>query len=216
MNKQEGFTLIEISIVLVIIGLILGAVSLRSGSVIGGAKTADTVALIKDLSAAINDFRSRYHYLPGDMPKASDDISGIVSGSTCDLITATASIGNGQIDTNGEIGCVAEHLVQAGLIKGEKRGSATLNGIYTKNNMGSASDVSVLARSQGKIQTTTYPFSATIQNVIEISGLPCETAMGLDSKMDDGNFATGNIRASVSTCTPGGTNDPVPYLDIAL
>jgi len=31
--------------------------------------------------------------------------------------------------------------------------------------------------------------------------LPRETAFGIDSRIDHGNFVTGNVRASVSTCT---------------
>lgn len=208
MNKSKGFTLIEIAIVLTIIGILLGAILLRSGSVIGNAKTTDTIALIKDLSAAINDFRNRYHYLPGDMPKAGDDISGIISGSACDIATTTASIGNGQIDTPDEVACVAEHLVRAGLIKG------STNGIFSKNNLSSTPDVLVTARrTSGSLPPA---FSPTVLNEIEFTNQPCETAKAIDSKLDDGDFATGNIRASVTSCTPGSSNDPVPYLDIAL
>lgn len=203
MNKSKGFTLIELSIVLVIIGLILGAVMLRSGSVIGSAKNADTIALIKDLSAAINDFKSRYHYLPGDMPKAGDDITGI--SAACDIATTTANIGNGQIDTAAEVACVAEHLVRAGLIKGGT------NGIFSQSNSSATPDVFFTARrTSGSLPPA---FSPTVLNEIELTNQPCETAKAIDSKLDDGDFATGNIRASVASCM---ANDVVPYLDIAL
>ena len=206
MNKGKGFTLIEISIVLVIIGLILGAVMLRSGSVIGGAKTTGMIALIKDLSAAINDFKNRYHYLPGDMPKAGDDMSGI--SATCNIATTTAKIGDGQVNTTDEVNCVAEHLVQAGLIKG------SASGIFSQNNTSLTPDVFFTARrTSGSLPPA---FSPTVLNEIELTNQPCETAKAIDSKLDDGDFATGNIRASVTSCTPGGSNDPVPYLDIAF
>lgn len=209
MNKSKGFTLIEISIVLVIIGLILGTVLLRSGSVIGGAKTTDTIALIKDLTAAINDFRNRYHYLPGDIPKAADDISEI--STDCNFVTSTTNIGDGKIDATpagakSETDCVAEHLVKAGLIKG------SASGIFSQNNASSTPDVLVTARRA----TGLNQLPATVLNEIQLTNQPCETAKAIDSKLDDGDFTTGNIRASVATCTPGGTNDPVSYLDIAL
>jgi len=205
-NKSKGFTLIEISIVLVIIGLILGAVLMRSESVIGGAKTTGMIALIKDLTAAINDFKSRYHYLPGDMPKAGDDISGI--SASCNIATTTANIGDGQVNTADEVNCVAEHLVQAGLIKG------SASGIFSQNNASITPDVFFTARRT--IGSLPPAFSPTVLNEIELTNQPCETAKGIDSKLDDGDFATGNIRASVTSCTPGSSNDPVPYLDIAF
>src|ERR1017187_175673 len=212
MSKERGFTLAEISIVLVVVGLILGAMYALSVSVISNSKTTDTITLVKDLTAAINDFKSRYHYLPGDMPMAGDNINSI--SATCNIAVATANIGNGRIDTNAEIGCVAEHLVRAGLIKGDLRPPQTNFGIYTRNNQTTTPDVSVLALGQSK--NATYPQTVPVQNVIEISNLTCEIATILDLKLDDGNFATGKITASVATCTPNGANDPVPYLDIAL
>jgi prepilin-type N-terminal cleavage/methylation domain-containing protein len=206
-NKTKGFTLIEMAIVLVIIGILLGVVLLRSGSVIGNAKTTGTIALIKDLSAATNDFMNRYHYLPGDLPKAGDDIPGI-TGTTCDIATTTANIGNGQIDTNTEVTCAAVELVQAGLIKG------STDGIFSPNNASNTPDVFITARRTIGSNLPTFP--STVLNEIELTNQPCATAQGIDSKLDDGNFASGKIQASVTSCSPGVTNDPVPYLDIAL
>lgn len=203
MNKSRGFTLIEIAIVLTIIGILLGAILLRSGSIIGNAKTTDTLALIKDLSAAINDLKNRYHYLPGDIPKAGDDITGI--SAACNIATTTANIGNGQIDTAAEVACVAEHLVQAGLIKG------SASGIFSQNNASTTPDVLLIARRTGGSLPPAFP--PTVLNEIELTNQPCETAKAVDSKLDDGDFTTGNIRASVTSCM---ANDIVPYLDIAL
>lgn len=208
MNKSRGFTLIEIAIVLTIIGILLGAILLRSGSIIGNAKTTDTLALIKDLSAAINDFKNRYHYLPGDMPKAGDDIPSVSAACNIAIVPACTAncIGDGQINPPTEVNCVAEHLVKAGLIKG------SASGIFSQNNLSTTPDVLVTARRA----TGSNQLPATVLNEIQLINQPCETAKAIDSKLDDGDFTTGNIRASVATCTPGGTNDPVPYLDIAL
>jgi hypothetical protein len=43
------------------------------------------------------------------------------------------------------------------------------------------------------------------QNVIEISGLSCDTAKALDLKMDDGQLTSGNIQATAN-CTAGSSN----------
>lgn len=206
MKTNKGFTLIEIAIVLAIVGILFGVVMLRGESIIGNAKTTDTIALIKDLSTAVSEFKNRYHYLPGDLPQASENIQNITTG--CNISTTTTAIGNGQIDTSTEIGCVAEHLVDAGLIKG------AANGIFSKNNSSSTPDVFVTA----KRTTGTNPpsFPSMELNEIQLINQPCETAITLDEKLDDGNFSAGKIQASVTTCVVGGTNDPVPFIDIAI
>ena len=204
MNNQKGFTLIEISIVLVIIGLILGAVLLRSGSVIGNTKATSTIALIKDLNAATNDFKSRYHYLPGDLPKAGDDIPGV--SVACNIAASTLNIGNGLIDTSAEKSCVAEHLVLVGFIKG----SAT--GIVSPFNGGATPDVFVLSANTSAVNVAAVnPFPPTVQNVIEIQGIPCDAASTIDSKIDDGIATAGNVMYTPTPCTNG-----VTTLDVAL
>lgn len=200
MHRNNGFTLIEIAIVLVIVGLLLSAIMLRSETVIGNTKTTGTITLIKDLNSAINDFKTRYHYLPGDMPSAGADINNI--SASCNIATSTGSIGDGQVNTTAEVGCVAEHLVRAGLIKGD------IVGIVSPN---SATTPDVFFTARRTVGANPPTFSAI--NEIQLTNQPCDTAKAIDSKLDDGDFSTGNIRASVATCSSG---DPVPYLDIAL
>ena len=203
-NKHTGFTLVEISIVLVIIGLILGGLFVGGQTLIANTKTTGTITLIKDLSGAISDFKSRYHYLPGDLPKAGDDIPGVSSG--CNIDTSISNIGDGLIDMNAEISCVAEHLVLAGFIKG----SAT--GIVSPLNAGTTSDVFVLATSKASV--TTFP--ATVQNVIEIRGIPCDAANAIDSKIDDGDTRTRNVMSN-PPCIPGASGVPATTtLDVGL
>jgi len=204
MNKNKGFTLIEIAIVLAIAGILLSVVLLKSDFLIGGAKTTDTIVLIKDLSTAIRDFKTQYHYLPGDMPTAGEELSGI--SVACNIaIVAGNKIGDGQINTATEIACVPEHLVLAGLIKG------SASGIFTLNNSSSEPDVFVTA----KRTTGTLPpaFPVTVINEIQLTNQWCDTAKTIDLKLDDGDRSTGRIRASVTTCT---SDERVGILDIAL
>ena len=182
MNKNSGFTLIEISIVLVIIGLILGAVMLSGNSTIFSSKATSTITAIKDLSGAVIDFKSRFHYLPGDMPKAGDDIPSI-SGTTCDIAVATANIGNGLIDTTTEKACVAQELVAAGFIKSQ-------SSFISPFNLGGAQDIFIVSKSLAAV--TTYPI--TVQNVTEIQNLPGDSALTIDRKIDDGDLTTGDVR----------------------
>ena len=61
-----------------------------------------------------------------------------------------------------------------------------------------------------------HGFPSHVRNVLELHGLPCSVAEELDARTDDGSFATGNTRASVTQCAVGGRNDPVPVVAVAI
>ena len=65
MRKQEGFTLVEIAIVLVIIGLLLGGI-LKGQEMITQAKIKNVIADMSGVSAAMYGYQDRYRALPGD------------------------------------------------------------------------------------------------------------------------------------------------------
>jgi prepilin-type N-terminal cleavage/methylation domain-containing protein len=65
--KTQGFTLIELSIVLVIIGLIVGGI-LVGQSLINAAAVRATITQVEKFNTAANTFREKYGYLPGDIP----------------------------------------------------------------------------------------------------------------------------------------------------
>src|SRR5690242_18571300 len=86
-NKQNGFTLIELSIVLVIIGLIVGGV-LVGQDMIKAAQVRATVAQYEKYNAAINTFRSKFNGMPGDLTSATNfgmvaraSATGVVNGN---------------------------------------------------------------------------------------------------------------------------------------
>ena len=64
-GKNKGFTLIELSIVLVIIGLIVGGV-LVGQDLIKAAEIRATVSQVEGYNSAVNTFRLKYNGLPGD------------------------------------------------------------------------------------------------------------------------------------------------------
>src|ERR1017187_6530961 len=63
---QSGFTLIEMAIVLVIIGLIVGAV-LVGQDLIRAAEVRATISQIEKYNTAVNTFRGKFNALPGDI-----------------------------------------------------------------------------------------------------------------------------------------------------
>lgn len=66
-GKNHGFTLIELSIVLVIIGLIVGGV-LVGQDLVKAAETRAQISQIEKFNTARNTFKVKYGYLPGDIP----------------------------------------------------------------------------------------------------------------------------------------------------
>jgi len=106
MKKQSGFTLIEIAIVLVIIGLLLGGV-LKGQEMMTNAKIKRVANDFNGISAAAFSYLDRYSSFPGDDPNANARWGApLVSGG-----------GNGIIN-GGEQPDVWEHLRASGLISG--------------------------------------------------------------------------------------------------
>jgi len=70
----NGFTLVELSLVMVIIGLIVGAI-LVGQDLIAAARVRAQVSQIEQLKTTINNFKLKYNYLPGDMP-GKDSVTG--------------------------------------------------------------------------------------------------------------------------------------------
>src|SRR5204863_4357898 len=86
-KRMQGFTLIEIAIVLVIIGLLLGGV-LKGQELITGARVRNLISQQDGVKAAYFGFLDRFRALPGDYALASTNINSVtVNGD-----------GNGKID----------------------------------------------------------------------------------------------------------------------
>jgi prepilin-type N-terminal cleavage/methylation domain-containing protein len=205
-----GFTLIEVAIVILIFGLLVTGMLLGTSSLIQSGRTQGAMSMATDLSGAARDFKQRFHFLPGDFPvdAASAEIPGLLA--VC--ITGGANAGNGDgLIQLAEAACVPEHLAKSGYIKGVPDAATGLVGLRTTWGV-----VRVIANGASGVAAGTNPLPVNIANVVEFASLPCDVAVEIDSKIDDGNLATGKVRASVATCTPKGLNDPVPFLAIPL
>lgn len=183
-RKQSGFTLIEIAIVLLIIGLLLGGI-MKGQSMINSARVRAIANDLTGIEAAWISFQDRYRSLPGDFPQASTHIvQGAVDGDA-----------NARVDTGAEAGAVWQHLAGAGFISGIFDGApiASLtdsacavttcpgnpyNGFYKIGNSSNALN-----------QTTASHELTTGGNI------PVEVLYELDLKMDDGVAGTGRLRA---------------------
>src|SRR3954468_15196423 len=87
-RTQEGFTLVEIAIVLVIIGLLLGGI-LKGQEMITQAKIKNVVNDFNGITAAVNSYQDRYKALPGDDLGAQTRWASVIT---------TTGVGNGNGD----------------------------------------------------------------------------------------------------------------------
>ncbi len=111
LNKQ-GFTLVEVAIVLVIVGLLMGGV-LKGSELINGAKVSSLNNKLSSFKTAWYAFNDRYQAYPGDFNTARSAIdSGLTDGN-----------GNGIVENTREMGQVWVHLSKAGFIKGSFAGT---------------------------------------------------------------------------------------------
>jgi prepilin-type N-terminal cleavage/methylation domain-containing protein len=95
MKAKSGFTLIELSIVLVIIGLIVGGV-LVGQDLISAAGIRGQIKQIENYNSAVNTFRGKYGYLPGDIPDPTATQFGFAGRGTA----PGEGDGNGVIEGN--------------------------------------------------------------------------------------------------------------------
>jgi prepilin-type N-terminal cleavage/methylation domain-containing protein len=123
-QKSAGFTLIELSIVLVIIGLIVGGV-LVGRDLINAAKLRATISQIEKLKTAATTFKIKFNALPGDIQASQAAAFGFAArtGGTGDGDGDGFIEGCGQTPGNGPLlGCETvffwTDLAKAGLISG--------------------------------------------------------------------------------------------------
>jgi prepilin-type N-terminal cleavage/methylation domain-containing protein len=204
-RPEAGFTLAEMAIVIVIISILLLGV-LKGEALLTSGKVQDVIALAKDMSIAVADFKQRYHLFPGDLP--IDATTPAIPGIRAECVSGGANVGDGNgVISVTESACVPEVLLKIGVGKANLDSS----GWYVFST--TYGPARVMAAGVSSVPALVRP---SVVNVILFERLPCAVALEVDRKIDDGNLSTGKSAASVATCTPGGTNDPVPFFAVAL
>ena len=186
MEKQVGFTLIEISIVLVIIGLLLGGV-LKGQELIENAKIKRMNNDFSGIASATYSYLDRYSAIPGDDKNAGTRWATSPA--------ATPGSGNGALEgawdaSSGETAHFWDHLRRSNLIVG-----------------GTGIDLPIHAFG-GKIGVADGLLGIT-GPVICMDNINGKRAEIIDRQLDDGKPNIGTLRATkipLSTAVPTETN----------
>jgi len=185
-NSQKGFTLVEIAIVLVIIGLLLGGI-LKGQEMITQAKIKNVIADITGVSAAMYGYQDRYRALPGDDKNADRWTSGggAKPGNGDGVIAGTY---NATGATPPESIQFWDHLRRAGFVGGsgaENPFNAVSGKMGVQTGDGAGAGVLAVAG------PATEPFTGLIMCS---ANLPDKIAVSVDAQMDDGKGNSGSVR----------------------
>jgi prepilin-type N-terminal cleavage/methylation domain-containing protein len=191
LRKQQGFTLIEIAIVLVIIGLLLSGV-LKGQELINAARVRNLASEIDGIKVAYLGFQDRYRVLPGDMttPAANAAIPGSPGGCT-----GGAACGNGQIGAD-EVFVVWAQLSKSSFIVGSYTGLITDTAPSAANTPTNPFGGYLQLINDSIYDDPAEPAQPTALNIKTGGQVPPGVVAELDRKIDDGAPLTGNFRSA--------------------
>jgi prepilin-type N-terminal cleavage/methylation domain-containing protein len=197
MNKQRGFTLIEIAIVLVIIGLLLGGV-LKGQELITSARVRNLITQQDGIKAAYFGFQDRYRALPGDYAQATNNINlTTVNGNGNGQIESTAAVVAGSVPT--EDIAVWEHLSRSGFITGTYAHGPAYAAASAPTNPYNM--FLVMRFDNGYSDTVPAANVANRHNLKTGNQVPSDILAEVDRKVDDGNPLTGTFRFTAVSAT---------------
>jgi prepilin-type N-terminal cleavage/methylation domain-containing protein len=208
--KQAGFSLVELSIVLIILGLLTGGI-LGGQSLIAAAELRSIGKEYEQWQMAINAFKEKYNAIPGDFNMAERFWGdGDATGETWD------GNGDGIVDygsnpsEESELFTFWQHMALAGLINGEYTGiagSATYEdstiGVNVPGSKFGGGGWATWNADLGSIYTTDW-YEVDMGNALQVGAkmadneyggplLKPEDAWNIDTKFDDGMPGKGKI-----------------------
>lgn len=219
--QRHGFSLIELSIVLIILGLVAGG-ALMSQNLIRNAELRNTLAELDRYNKGYIHFREKYQSVPGDMFDATD-AWGVRAGTTGSDATCRNTKGsysgtcngdgNNMVDQPFERFLFWQHLARAELVEGRYTGASS-----DATDSGRTPGVNTPLLSLGKIYfiqalflgtpsaADTQQFNVTFNaNLLWIgdSALKPEELWSIDRKIDDGKPASGTVRTLKASASWG-------------
>ncbi len=229
MMRQRGFTLVELSIVLVVIGLIIGGIMLGQDLVVGGKLTRVTADVAR-FRTAFNSFETRYGSPPGDFEKATDywGTNGVCPNGTGTTGGTCNGNGDGHVgvtDTNSSV-CTESffawrHLALSGFLPGQFSGALPggTTGNWCATRAGENAPLSPLGQGGaymwwGSASPMTWwnnYFLDFTENVVMLGStkngtdgavspaMTASDASNIDLKMDDGLPGYGKVQGPTAT-----------------
>ncbi len=212
-EKIKGFTIIEMAIVIVIIGLIVAAI-LGGESLIQSSKRQAIIASLKKYQVAFDQFNEKYYAVPGDMGDAVNTLGASHDGNNNGLIDPTSTDPN-RFEAYG----FWQDLELAHLIEGTYSGSMS-NGVNATlgvdvpagpypNSGYTAQQWSLYTANETKFRSTNVIIfgAASTGHSITSAVISSREAFMIDQKMDDGMPFKGRLWTNTSTACTNFTDD---------
>ena len=215
-KKQRGFTIVELSVVIVIIGLLISGI-IAGDILLKAAEIRSVISDVNGYKSAVRNFEEIYNNLPGDMPNADDYWAGTANGN-----------GNGRVEYSGGAGGedlrAWQVLALSKTIPGEYSG-LTSGGAY---NIGTnippseiigggyvlhypdAAGTAIYGRFGNLIQFAAEWQAGSFGGII----LTARQAIALDKKIDDGLADQGNVYGSNGGIPSSGLSNDCTTNDI--
>lgn len=204
MKKQNGFTLVELAIALMVIGLLIGGV-LKGQELIDNARITRTVKDLHDYSTAVMIFRSTYNELPGNMRRPTRLPN--CNSAPCNNTTA---VNTGILDRDVKYSNFWRHLERAGLISNTNEETTVHHCAGPQTPLGNGIGRYFAAAALESHAAAWRTIKGHWLHVAEIYLFTGNTACShlytslkstrkIDMKMDDGMPFTGSFRARYDT-----------------
>ncbi len=205
MRPAVGFTLVEIAIVLVIIGLILGGV-LKGQELVTSARVRNIADQQNAIKAAFFAFQDRYNALPGDYAQASSNIPGLSATTAVngdgDGFVAFDATSNAAATTGAESNervWAFLHLTAAGFISCSQcisGGNSASPGAPSQSNSPLNAYAGVISLGYDDVFGYAGTRPNPSNNLKTGNKIPSNILGEVDNKLDDGNPYTGNFQFS--------------------
>lgn len=233
LREEKGFTLVELAIVMIIIGLLIGGI-LKGQELIANAQVTSTVAQVKGIDAAVSTFRDMYDSFPGDVVNVT---ARIPSCSAAPCSPGGSNLGNGRIDVlpdaaqTGEALAFFTQMSAADLLTGIEAGGGNVfggtlaaaeigGGYHSGYSTGAATDFQNAEDTTGIRSGHYLVLNGNAAAAIGATSpiLTPNEAQRIDTKLDDGNGDTGSVRAfnngTANSCSAAGVYQEVQQADL--
>ena len=230
MRRRGAFSLVELSVVLVIIGLLITAISTGT-KLVEQSKVNTVISQLREYEYAYNNFYMTYNAFPGDISNATSYFSGTQDGNGNDIIESACSGGPNGLEPY----MAMQHLNLAGLIQHNYTGVGVVDGaeaeraeIGTNIAATSFGGIGMLIRYMATITVYSGASDSVVEsNLIQLGG-PHQTCTGahdttlktvysynIDKKIDDALPSKGKVYSGsvFSSCVEAGATDDQYNLD---